>query len=365
MKAGKETDLARLRAMTEVDWDPAYTETAWVHHERYRLRRQRRARRIQVSIAAAACVLIGVALGTPETPPLEEPVHRFADGSLARWGEDAEWRTASESESLVEVQLARGGGRFEVVKSENRTFRVRCGPVLAEVLGTTFSVERGVSEVRVAVSEGRVRVSGPEGKTVLSAGESIVVSTLRPEPSSPEEPSALSPAEPSPTRSGAGAEAGAGPGSGKKWQRSAKRGDMDEAFELIKRQRVANRAEDLLLAADVARMTDHPGQALPYLRRVVREHPRDPRAPLAAFTLGKLLLEDLGEPLRAADAFRRVRSLKASSDLVEDALAREVECYFRAGDEERARERAERYIKRYPKGSRRALVERYGRLSSP
>ncbi|MEM6732378.1 MAG: tetratricopeptide repeat protein [Myxococcota bacterium] len=132
----------------------------------------------------------------------------------------------------------------------------------------------------------------------------------------------------------------------------------------MKRERVKNRAEELLLAADVARMTGHPGDALPFLRKVIAQHRRDPRAPLAAFTLGKLLLEELGRPRRAAEAFRQVRLLKASSDLEEDALAREVECYFRAGEEDRARDTAELYLERYPKGGRRGWVERYGGLRS-
>ncbi|MEO1172984.1 MAG: FecR family protein [Myxococcota bacterium] len=352
MRADQEKDLARIRSLTEVSWDAGHTEGAYLRYERYRKRRQRRTRLTQGGLAVTLGLVAGLALW-PSSAPHSDPTHRFADGSQARWTSDAEWQTRTESPSLVEVELRRGRGRFKVTKTPDRTFRVRCGAVTAEVLGTTFSVERESDQVRVDVSEGRVRVQGPQGTTVLSAGETLTVSAApKPEPETETEtetPLVAAEAEERPT---------------KRWQRSAKRGDMETAFKLIKRQRVANKAEDLLLAADVARMTGHPDQALPYLRRVVREHQRDPRAPLAAFTLGKLLLEELGQPLRAADAFRKVGALKASSDLVEDALAREVECYFRAGDEERARERAERYVQRYPNGARRTLVERYGRLSS-
>src|SRR4029079_442025 len=40
--------------------------------------------------------------------------------------------------------------------------------------------------------------------------------------------------------------------------------------------------DELLGAADVSRLSDHPAEAVPYLQRILREHPRDERAPMAA-----------------------------------------------------------------------------------
>ena len=65
--------------------------------------------------------------------------------------------------------------------------------------------------------------------------------------------------------------------------------------------------EDLLVAADVARLSDHPSEALPYLQRILREHPRDERAPMAAFTLGRTL-SGLGRTQEAMNMFGRVRT---------------------------------------------------------
>ena len=92
---------------------------------------------------------------------------------------------------------------------------------------------------------------------------------------------------------------------------------------------------DLLLAGDVARLSGHAAAAVAPLSRAVTLHPGDPRAPLAAFTLGRVHLEDLGAPRDAAIAFARARELAPDGPLAEDALAREVEAWSRAGEAER------------------------------
>jgi TolA-binding protein len=78
--------------------------------------------------------------------------------------------------------------------------------------------------------------------------------------------------------------------------------------------------------------------------------PRDKRAPLAAFTLGRVLLEDLSQPGRAADAFRRAQQLAPKGPLASDALAREADAAQRAGQADRARQLAARYLELYPSG---------------
>jgi transmembrane sensor len=100
----------------------------------------------------------------------------------------------------------------------------------------------------------------------------------------------------------------------------------------------------------VARLSRHPSEATRYLSRVSDGFPRDQRAPAAAFTLGRVLLEDLGQPGRAADAFRRAQQLAPKGPLASDALAREADAAQRAGQAERAKQLAARYIELYPNG---------------
>ncbi|MET0388006.1 MAG: FecR domain-containing protein [Polyangiales bacterium] len=138
------------------------------------------------------------------------------------------------------------------------------------------------------------------------------------------------------------------------WQIQAERGDYKRAYELMPSapEHVADDVEELLLAADAARLSGHPTEALPYLRRIADQHPRDPRAPLAAFTLAGVLLNQLDRPQDAEAAYARARTLTRSPVLAQDALARQIECAHRAGNTERTRTLARDYLRQYPDGRR-------------
>ncbi|HXI59632.1 MAG TPA: hypothetical protein VNO55_26370 [Polyangia bacterium] len=147
------------------------------------------------------------------------------------------------------------------------------------------------------------------------------------------------------------------------WRPLAERGRYEAAHRALKKagpDAVRDETADLLLAADAALLGGYPADSLPYLERVVRTHANDPRAALASFTLGRVLLDELGRPWEAADAFARARA--AGGPLAEDALAREVEATSRAGDTVRSRELARGYQYLYPYGRRAKAVSRFGGL---
>jgi transmembrane sensor len=165
------------------------------------------------------------------------------------------------------------------------------------------------------------------------------------------------------------------------WQQLAHEGQFDQAYDLAYRAApVASAAPprpltppttgelgpaDLLLLADVARLSHHPADAVSPLERLLHAHAADPRAPLAAFTLGRVLLDDLGRPREAAEAFQRAQVLEPlgpDGPLAQDALAREVEAWSHAGEPQRARERALEYVRHYPAGRRLRSVRHYGEL---
>jgi transmembrane sensor len=148
------------------------------------------------------------------------------------------------------------------------------------------------------------------------------------------------------------------------WREHAERGDFKGAFPLLPARDTvaAMNVSELLLAADAARLSGHPDAALPYLRRVVEEHAEDARAPLAAFTLGGVLMHQLGMPREAEAAYARARATSLSGALAQDALARQVEAAHRAGDEALARNLARDYLERYPQGRRVHAVRRFGGL---
>jgi transmembrane sensor len=136
-----------------------------------------------------------------------------------------------------------------------------------------------------------------------------------------------------------------------------------EAYALLRDQRKMLRdADDLLLAADVARLSGHPADAVPYLERSIKESGNHPKAAMAAFALGRVLMTSLGQPEKAALQFADARSRAEGGSLAEDALAREVEAWAQAGVRARARERAEEYLRLYPRGQRSRAVKAFGGL---
>jgi transmembrane sensor len=139
------------------------------------------------------------------------------------------------------------------------------------------------------------------------------------------------------------------------------------AASLARQEEIGRRsaAETLFERADSARAEGHPDRAVTHLRAITDLYPGDPRAPMAAFTRGRLLLEALGRPADAASAFALSRRLAApGTPLAEDALAREVDALRAAGQTARAHERAELYRKLHPKGIRLPAVMRAGGLQA-
>ncbi len=100
------------------------------------------------------------------------------DGSTAiRLTGTTQLETVEDTTQQTTLRLKRGSVRFNVKHNPRRVFRVECDTVSIEVLGTVFDIERPspLGEVHVAVFEGLVHVSGPEGHRVLKAGESASV----------------------------------------------------------------------------------------------------------------------------------------------------------------------------------------------
>ena len=336
---------------------------------------------------------------------------RLADGSLASPAKNSAVAVRQESASRVVVELLHGSAEFAVKKNPGRLFRVEASGVAVEVLGTRFVVDKQpVSDgfrVAVTVSEGRVRVLFSTQQAQLAAGERAEFQVPRDAiaPSSPEPPVAImgSRAPGLPSKSGVAisgravaaeppALASAGPVSPSpekppRWKQLASEGRYEQAYEQIFSQAqspspagvrktdaglilspiaaASHSAADLLLLADVARLSHHPAAAVSSLRQLLDGHGDDPRAPLAAFTLGRVLLDDLGQPREAAESFRKTQALDGDGPMAQDALAREVEAWSRAGDRTRCRERADEYIRRYPSGRRLQAVRHYAGLDTP
>jgi transmembrane sensor len=293
-------------------------------------------------LAAAAAFLLLLSRKPAAVPPpstaavasaTKSPKTTFVDGSIARVSDGGELVVKIATAEHIESVLAAGAADFEVTKHPERDFVVLAGPVRVRVVGTHFRLERSGERTRVSVTEGKVEVREGETLSYLEAGESRFFPSL--EPSAKEEPHSAPP-----------------PSSRTRFLELARGGDFKAAYQVMSQSptAVGSSAEDLLLAADAARLSGHPEQAVGYLRRVTSEHASDSRAPLSAFTLGRVLLSQLSRPGEAAEAFALARRLRPSGSLAEDALAREAEARAAAGSAGQARSLAEQYVARYPQG---------------
>ncbi len=110
-------------------------------------------------------------------------------------------------------------------------------------------------------------------------------------------------------------------------------------------------AEQAMLLHDMARFTGQRGRAVQALRHVVTQHPSDPYAPMAAYTLGNML-DNAGDQAGAAEAFAVYRRLAPKGDFVEDALTRQLEVALAQRDVELARRLADQYANEFPNGRR-------------
>lgn len=378
--------MERLRGQVQVPWTKGRTELA-----RRGIRRRHRRRRVLGGVAAVAGLLLLALLSPRLLQRLENGSTRriagvpapqqLQDGSVvAALSPDTEVQPQEQTPSRIVVRLVQGSARFRVTRDVQRLFRVLSHEVAVEVLGTQFIVTQAAGQTHVTVEQGRVRVRWPGGSAELSAGEQgsfpLAAGSRHESPAADPTTPVLTPErltrraaeeEKSEPAEQAPQSHRRPPAQGKElrrsWQDLAHAGQFAQAYTLLVRTPLAEAAREpgeLLLAADVARLSRHPAQSVEPLRRVIRDHASDPRASLAAFTLGRILLDDLGRPKEAAGFFGKTQELDPQGDLTEDALAREVEAWWRAGVTAQAQERAAAYVRRYPSGRHLLSVRRYG-----
>ena len=257
------------------------------------------------------------------------------DGSRLELGASSTLRTKKVEPTRVELALETGRTTFDVKPGGPRAWVIDAGDVTVKVLGTRFTVGREANGVAVAVERGKVLVEGarvPGGSRVLLAGDTIVVPHAA-EPARAAEP-ALAP-EAVPVAPVPVPVAPAAPEIAR-----------EAPSEITKK--TAQTSVDPMTRADAARREGRPREAVGILSAMVEAH--DARASLAAFTLGKLHAEDLGDARTGATWFERAFALGLPTGLDEQALSRAVELHARAGAKAQAARVAAHYEARFPHG---------------
>jgi transmembrane sensor len=296
----------------------------------------------------------------------------FDDGSSIALSAGAHVDLLESTGRVFALALRRGATEFDVTPGGPRRWRIECGPVTIDVVGTHFTIERTKELVRVSVSRGVVLVRGDAVRDRvrrLTAGqrlevplsEAVAASTsMNAAPpqavssvETPREPDpAKEPAHPSPPRAAPTEGAPAAPA-----EPSAATASAGLQPQVSDREAITR----LFDAADTARRAGRLSDASLVLERIVRDYPADPRSALAEFSLGRLSLDGLGDAPSAAQHFTRALAVGLPATLSEDARARLVEALGRAGDEQAAAAAAARYRAIYPDGRFRADVDRWGR----
>jgi len=269
------------------------------------------------------------------------------DGSRLELAAQTKVRVTGNEPLSMALELDRGRVDCDITPRPGRHFSVSAAGVEVRVKGTRFGVELapGRDRVDVDVTRGLVEVSWANGAEHrdLAAGERWSIDLKRPaatneehEPAASAEPSAA----PDVTSS---ANTEISPSAHASAQHAAPA--TPGARELLDLGNAARRAGDAAGAAHA-------------YEQLLSAHPTDPRAGLAAFELGRLRMDRLGDAQGAISALQKAVMLAPGAGFREDAMARLVEAYAAAGATDRCRSARAAYLKSYPSGVHATAVSR-------
>jgi transmembrane sensor len=280
-------------------------------------------------------------------------VVKLSDGSQIDFAPSTKLEVVDNSGHAFVSVLHRGRATFDVEPGGPRRWTIEAGLASVEVVGTHFTVDRQPDSVEVSVERGIVLVRGervPDRIQRLTAGQRLRVSAEEPSANQPSTPAAQS--APTTPNAPASPNTPATPN-------DAAASDAASRAVPPPSATAALGFESLLARADAERRAGNLSAAEATLSSAMNSAPDHGRAAVAAFTLGKLLLDGSGRPADAAHAFSRAVALGPPAAIAEDALARLVEAEGRAGHVERARAAARQYTARYPNGPKLYAVNRW------
>ena len=200
--------------------------------------------------------------------------------------------TLQNDDVRFDVELRRGRARFSVAAHPSHRCRVVAGRAMIEAVSSEFEVEHRDGEVTVQVIRGQAEVRSPRlegGRRRLTSGRSLRIHKRAPvfaDRTAPHRPlhAGSRPAKRASSQS----------------RRNRKTGSSTTPDNARVNRESARPpgtvVENLMLKADLARLSEHPEAAVAPLTQVLEEYADDPRAPLAAVTLGRLLMDQLRRP---------------------------------------------------------------------
>jgi transmembrane sensor len=258
------------------------------------------------------------------------------DGSRLELAARTKVRVTGNEPTSMALELDHGRVDCDIAPRPGRHFSVSAAGVQVRVKGTRFGVELAPSRDRVDVDveRGLVEVSWANGsqRRDLAAGERWSIDLKHPAESDAAAPSV----EPSSAVAGEPESAPASPPRAT-GAHATTHDATPGARELLDLGNAARRAGD---AAGAARAYE----------QLLTAHPTDGRAGLAAFELGRLRMDRLGDMPGAVQALQQAVALAPGAELREDALARLVAASAAAHDRAVCTRSRARYLADYPTG---------------
>jgi transmembrane sensor len=344
-----------------------------------RLEQPARSRRFPLVAAGVGAVALSLALGVGvvrhrntsvgatasvwEGARLETAADRMSvslvDGSKLTLDPNSRVTVQDRSPSAVKLVVERGRLACDVTHRPGRSFVVVASGVEVRVVGTRFSVssERVNDAVRVGVQVERgvveVRTGGESGAvTRVSAGQSWSQHTTA--RSAISEPHAQGVA---PAGSASADESESAPREATSISPSATPTVSSRALPAATpASSSARNARELFEQATGLWREGRAQEAAQAYQTLLSTYPRDARAGLAAFELGRLRMDRLGDLPGALRALERAVTLAPSAGFREDALARVVRASAALGNARRCASAREQYLRDYPQGVHRLNV---------
>jgi tetratricopeptide (TPR) repeat protein len=268
------------------------------------------------------------------------------DGSRLEIAAHTKLRVTGNDPQTMALNLEHGRVDCDITPRPGRRFTVAAAGVTVRVKGTKFGVELAPARDRVDVDveRGIVEVTWQDQHRDLAAGERWSIDLQHPEANLAPTAAAVASGDavdPSGSGQAAPAESAKSPGAAAKPSHESAPG----ARELLDLGNAARRAGDVA------------GAARAY-EELLTLHPSDGRAGLAAFELGRLKMDRLGDVKGAIQALHKAVLMAPGAGFREDAMARLVEAYARAGAVERCRSAQSAYLSSYPNGVHATAVSR-------
>lgn len=299
----------------------------------------------------------------------------------------------------VRLSLERGT-LISVVRTPVR-WRVEAGPYYVEAAGTEYTVTWEDPRLEVTVSHGKVVVSRQTGTAaqwkVEAGGRLVLENEPEKRPTKTQGPAAgadagdppdsaplqdgnavaapehsggasaerLNPdetpaSEPPPARESEKARPASPPEKSRmpdemaEWKKMLQAENYTAAVEIVERSGLAAFADtaplaDLQAMASAARYASKPQTALVLLVSMRTRFPGTPSASVAAFLMGRVYSEQLGDHRTAVAWFSTYLSEAPGGALAEEALGRRMDSAHRCGMREQAMESAKQLLARFPK----------------